>query len=263
MHVISSTLRLAQTLNYALCTTLISVHLKEMDGNTQPSSFIIVCLFVELSASDYDSYNVSLSAQRRLVINLWPCPCSCPGGTPAYFYFLSSRSFHSCYFFHFRSPHSLTTSFATHRLALINHQLADHFTAILISPENILSLPASLRVSGLVNCQHRCRTKHGYGTSYYFRKEHGLIYQIQPSENTTDLLVDDLPSTESPATGSWECPHTYEPDRYAPFLNYIADLTGTRVTYDELGHKVDVLGKNAAVVEQTIERFTHLHSALV
>jgi hypothetical protein len=75
--------------------------------------------------------------------------------------------------------------------------------------------------------------------------------------------VDDLPSTEPPVTGSWECPPSYEPDRYAPFLKHIADLTGTRVTYDELGNKVDVWCKNAAVVEQTIDRLVHLHSALV
>ncbi|KAF5015752.1 hypothetical protein F66182_12801, partial [Fusarium sp. NRRL 66182] len=80
--------------------------------------------------------------------------------------------------------------------------------------------------------------------------------------NDTDLLVDDMPSTEPPATGSWECPGTYQPKLYEPFLRQIADLTGTRVTYNELGHKVDVLGNNAAVVEQTINRLMHLHSAL-
>lgn len=81
-----------------------------------------------------------------------------------------------------------------------------------------------------------------------------------------DLLRDDLPSSAHPAppaTGSWECPPSYEPDRYAPFLKHIADLTGTRVTYDELGNKVDVLGKDAAVVEQTIDRLVHLDAALV
>ncbi|GAM33709.1 hypothetical protein TCE0_013r00815 [Talaromyces pinophilus] len=83
-----------------------------------------------------------------------------------------------------------------------------------------------------------------------------------------DLLRDDPPSSEHPehpvppATGSWECPPTYDPDRYAPFLNHIADLTGTRVTYDELGNKIDVLGKDAAVVEQTIDRLVHLDAAL-
>jgi hypothetical protein len=78
-----------------------------------------------------------------------------------------------------------------------------------------------------------------------------------------DLLRDDLPKTEPPATGSWDCPPSHQSDRYAPFLKHIADFTGTSVTYDELGHKVDILGKNAAVVEQTIDRLTHLHSALV
>ena len=84
-----------------------------------------------------------------------------------------------------------------------------------------------------------------------------------------DLLRDDPPNSEHPehpeppATGSWECSPTYDPDRYAPFLNHIADLTGTRVTYDELGNKVDVLGKDTAVVEQTIDRLVHLDSALV
>lgn len=78
-----------------------------------------------------------------------------------------------------------------------------------------------------------------------------------------DLLRDEVPIAEPPATGSWECPGTYHPDRYEPFLKHIADLTGTRITYDELGHKVDVLGKDAAVVEQTIKRLVNVHSALV
>ncbi|EEA18637.1 hypothetical protein TMatcc_010817 [Talaromyces marneffei ATCC 18224] len=81
-------------------------------------------------------------------------------------------------------------------------------------------------------------------------------------EKVTDWFLDDLPSTEPPATGSWDCPPNYHQDRYAPFLKHIADVTGTKVTYDALGHKVDVLGKDATVVEQTIERLTYLHSAL-
>lgn len=94
-------------------------------------------------------------------------------------------------------------------------------------------------------------------------EQHRLMLPIQTPEKATDLLLDGLPNIEQPATGSWECPSNYHPDRYAPFLKHIADLTGTQVTYDELGDKVDVLGKDAAIVQETIDRLTHMHSALV
>lgn len=173
---------------------------------------------------------------------------------------------------HISSAPSFLLTTSSSILSISSTSSASHLSTPRLVPIDSLSLLSysshfrdnllSLRLpSGCYKDQHGyCQSK---GTLCCPLERHGLTLPIQEPEESTDLLVDDVSSIEPPVTGSWECPGTYQPKSYEPFLKHIADLTGTRVTYDGLGDKVDVLGKNATIVEQTIDRLVHLHSALV
>ena len=90
------------------------------------------------------------------------------------------------------------------------------------------------------------------------------LLTLSPQPDAIHLLREEHLDSGPPATGSWECRPNYRPTRYTLLLlKYLAELTGTTITYDEDCNKFDVSGKDEAVVQQTVERVVNLHTALV
>lgn len=70
-------------------------------------------------------------------------------------------------------------------------------------------------------------------------------------------------NSDAISSESWDCSANFDPDRHAPFLRRIGDLTGTRITFDEFSQQLVVVAKDEASVKETIVRLNHLQAALV